>query len=66
MDASTRRRLDEISAIARGGTALDAIAAAVAVEDAFAIVLDDADMTPDRLGSAEALAATVERYLGRS
>ncbi len=61
MDSSARRRLSELTPLAQGDGVLDAVAIAIAVEDSFAIVLDDADMTPSRLCSPAALAATVER-----
>lgn len=64
MTAAERQRLAELAPLARGGTVLDAIAVAIAVEDSFGFVLDDDDITPERLCSPPALAATVAQYLG--
>lgn len=60
---SVERRLAEIAPLVGGDTVLDAIAVALAVEDTFGIVLDDADLTPERLCTPAALAAVVNDYL---
>jgi hypothetical protein len=65
MDEAAQRLLAELSPLARGGTVLDAVAVAVAVEDSFHIVLADQDIKPDALCSPEALAGTLARYLDR-
>lgn len=44
---------------------LEVLAIAVAVEDAFEVVLADDEITRDELGSATAVLRLLERHLGR-
>lgn len=64
MNASTQRRLDELTLLAYGESLLDALAVAIAVEDSLGVVLSDADLAPERLCSPETLRATLDRYVG--
>lgn len=63
MNASTQRRLDELTPLVHGDSSLDALAVAIAVEDSLGVVLSDEDLVPERLCAPAALRATVLRYL---
>lgn len=54
----------ERSRLSTGDPMLDAVQAAILLEDVFGVTLADTDITPESLGSPEAVRGTLRRLQG--
>jgi hypothetical protein len=65
-DDTVEQILHDYAALRRGDTdpELDAVRAAILIEDVFGVTLSDAEISPALLGDASAVAALVARLRG--